>query len=166
MAAGDFDVAVVGGGSAGCIVAGRLTESGVRVCLVEAGPDYGPRTGGRWPPELLEPRQRPRTHDWGYVEQPLARVIGGCSTHNQCAAVWGQPEDYEAWAKLGNPGWRPAEIRPLMDRIDRGLSANPYTELAFWQRAFLDTAVAAGFKHLNNVGAPGSEEGRRHFTPT
>jgi choline dehydrogenase len=62
----EFDILVVGAGSAGCALTGRILESrGVRVGLVEGGPDYGPAGSGRWPPELLDPRRLPKTHDWG-----------------------------------------------------------------------------------------------------
>jgi choline dehydrogenase len=63
----DPDVLVVGGGTAGAVVAGRLIEAGLRVHVLEAGPDYGTLSGGRWPDELLEARQLPVLHDWGYA---------------------------------------------------------------------------------------------------
>lgn len=83
----DFDVVVVDAGSSGCVVAGHLcSQSDLSLCLLEAGPDYGPADGGRWPPELLDPRTMPFTHDWGYAEERAtggavalhrARVMGG-----------------------------------------------------------------------------------------
>jgi choline dehydrogenase len=67
LADADPDVLVVGGGTAGAVVAGRLVEAGLRVHVLEAGPDYGTLSDDRWPDELLDARQLPVLHDWGYV---------------------------------------------------------------------------------------------------
>lgn len=157
------------------------------ICLVEAGPDYGPYGSGRWPKELLDPRQRPVTHDWGYVEErsggfvtpkSRARVVGGCSVHNQCAAIWAPPEDYDAWASLGNPGWKYSEIQPFITRIEhldgpsipfRGkngpIHTRPYREheLSAWQRLFLESSVTAGFATLVDHSDPEPQEGVAPF---
>src|SRR6266853_5618637 len=91
------DTLVIGGGTAGAAVAGLLVEGSEQsVLLLEAGPDSGPCNSGRWPAELLDAGAIPLTHDWGYrsrktdasrvITYERARVIGGCSSHNGCAA--------------------------------------------------------------------------------
>jgi choline dehydrogenase len=125
------DVVVVGGGTGGAVAAGRLAERGRRVLLLEAGPDYGPHGSGRWPADLLDSRVLPTSHSWGYVSAARhgvrgltldrARVIGGCSAHNGCAAIWGHRLDYDGWAALGNPGWSTTDLRPLFERVSARL---------------------------------------------
>ena len=62
----EAEFVVVGGGSSGAAVAGRLAEAGRDVMLLEAGPDYGALHGGQWPTELVDARQLALTHDWRY----------------------------------------------------------------------------------------------------
>jgi choline dehydrogenase len=121
------DVVVVGGGSAGCVVAGRLAERGLDVLLVEAGPDYGPVDSGRWPEELLNARMLATTHDWGYSADrwvfERARVMGGCSAHNGAIAAVGQRVEYDHW---GLPGWSGDEVAELYDEVIRRLRVRAY----------------------------------------
>ena len=97
-----YDVLVLGGGAAGCALAGRLSENPDRtVCLVEAGPDYGHLSEGRWPADILDPRWLAlESHLWERADeddrsQARARILGGCSAHNACVLLEGAPSDYE-----------------------------------------------------------------------
>jgi choline dehydrogenase-like flavoprotein len=152
---GDGDVIVVGGGTAGAVVAARLVEAGLRVTVVEAGPDYGSYRSGAWPAELVDARTIAGTHDWGYwgrgaggqqLAFERARVIGGCSAHNGCAQLPGWRGDYDAWAASGSPGWSAEDLRPWFARSKERLRVRGFApeEIQPFQRGFLDAAVAAG----------------------
>jgi choline dehydrogenase len=108
-----YDMVIVGGGSAGCALAARLTEDpDCRVLLLEAGPDYP--SVNELPLEIAVGTELPETHDWGFLSepdefvpsQPLPRgkLMGGSSAVNACFALRGSPADYDEWAALGNPG--------------------------------------------------------------
>ena len=70
------DTIVAGGGTAGAAVAGRLAEgSAEHTLLLEAGPDYGPASSGRWPRDLLDATSVASSHDWGYTGEFAGQVI-------------------------------------------------------------------------------------------
>ena len=162
----ECDVAVVGAGSSGCVVAGRLAaESDTRVVLLEAGPDYGSRGDARWPADLLDGGALATSHGWGYtsgdlypgrdlIEFQRARVIGGCSSHNGCIAAVGCSEDYDGWATLsGDDGWSPGAVRPLIQRALTRLRVRHYdgSELSPFHVACLDAAVAIGLPRVDDL---------------
>ncbi len=150
------DTIVVGGGSAGATVAGLLAQrSDQSILLLEAGPDYGPLTGGRWPATLLDARALGYTDAWDYdsgetyagrvVTFERARVIGGCSSHNGCAAIWGSRLDYDGWA-AANPGWATDELLPIFQAATERLRVRHYApeDITPFQAACLAAAPAAG----------------------
>jgi choline dehydrogenase len=121
------DLVVVGGGSSGCALAGRLAGAGRDVLLIEAGPDYGPLRAGGWPAELVDARRIATSHDWHYQAGrwrfERARVIGGCSAHNGAIAAVGHRSDYESW---GLPGWSGTQVAALFERVIQTMRVRTY----------------------------------------
>ena len=151
-----YHVLILGGGAAGCVLAGRLTECADRsVCLVEAGPDYGPYDTGRWPDDILDARWLALdSHRWERDDeddrsQIRARILGGCSAHNACVVFRGAPADYDEWG----PGWSHAELAPYLDRAEQaiGTRATPDEELSPWHRAFNAAADRRALGHPVNA---------------
>ena len=164
-----FDVIVVGGGTAGCVLAARLSEEPERsVCLVEAGPDYGRYADGRWPSDMLDARKLPMSHLWETEPDDRsasrARILGGCSAHNACLVVWGSREDYDEWGD----GWTFAELEPYLRRAEAsiGTRADRRDDLSPFHRALLEACPRVGLppSRISTTSTPPSASPRRPST--
>lgn len=124
----NFDFVVIGAGSAGCVLASRLSEDGVaRVALVEAGGQPDPVLS-RIPGAAL--RQQDTKVDWRFrtvpqkhlydrvIAYPRGRVLGGSSVLNFMIYVRGNAGDYNGWAQMGNTGWGYDDVLPYFIRAE------------------------------------------------
>lgn len=126
---GSFDYIIVGAGSAGCVIANRLSANGhFSILLLEAGG----RDSNPWihvPIGYAKTFSNPRLN-WMYeteaeaelnnrrIYQPRGKVLGGTSSINGLVYVRGQPEDFDTWAQLGNHGWAYADVLPYFKRAE------------------------------------------------
>jgi choline dehydrogenase len=169
-----FDYIIVGAGSAGCVLANRLTANGrYRVLLLESGPKdnylwiHIPIGYGK---TMFNP-----AYNWGFytdpdphmhnrrIYWPRGRCLGGSSSINGLIYVRGQPEDYDGWAALGNRGWAWKDVLPYFIRSEhntRGASEYHGNQGPQWcsdirERHELMEAIIRG---ANELGVPRNDD--------
>ena len=172
-----YDYIIVGAGSAGCVLANRLTEDqGAQVLVVEAG-------GRDWHPYIHVPLGMGKLHerrmfDWGFVTEPepnlngrsieasRGKVLGGSSSVNVMAYTRGNPGDFDRWAQKGATGWSYADVLPYFKRCEtfeggasawRGGTGPLGTEFAKTTDpifpAWIEAAKAAGIPNTTDYNA-------------
>jgi choline dehydrogenase len=164
-----FDYVIVGAGSAGCVLASRLSEDpSVTVCVLEAGPRD-------WHPYIHLPAGFIKTFymksiNWGYQQEPgpytngrsiyapRGKTLGGSSSINGHVYNRGQRQDFDTWAQMGNRGWSYSDVLPHFKRMEkrigagdeqyRGRDGSLHVTTMEWKdtlcEAFMDGAVSLG----------------------
>lgn len=184
-----FDYVIVGAGTAGCVLAHRISSAGHSVCVLEAGPrDRNPYI--HIPAGYIKNIYSKKL-TWNFTSEPgpgvnnrtfslpQGRVLGGSSSINGLNYVRGQAADYDGWAANGNPGWAYKDILPYFKRSEtkhgspdptyRGASGElPITDLD-WHNPVSDALVAAA----EEIGIPrnpdhnaADQEGAGYFQRT
>tara|TARA_Y100000590_G_scaffold468126_2_gene649633 strand:- start:1675 stop:3279 length:1605 start_codon:yes stop_codon:yes gene_type:complete len=178
----DYDFIIVGAGSAGCVLANRLSEDGLyRVLLLEAG-------GKDWSPIIHIPLLAgvayfDKSLNWGYdtepekglgnrkLHWPRGKVVGGSSSINGMMYVRGQPQDYDSWQELGLDGWGYSNVLPYFKRSENHLENknSPFHGTTGpWKikrsvsdnplyAAFFDSCYQAGFKETDDFNGESQE---------
>ena len=163
-----FDYIVIGGGSAGCVIASRLSEDpAVSVCLIEAGgPDKS--TLIHMPAGIVA-MVPTRINNWAFETvpqpgllgrkgyQPRGKTLGGSSSINAMLYVRGHRSDYDHWAALGNAGWSYDEVLPYFRKAEHNetynnefhgqggpLNVAELRQTSSYSQRFLDAAVQSG----------------------
>lgn len=170
-----FDYIIVGAGTAGCLLADRLSESGLhRVCVIEAGP----RDNSLFihmPAGFIKTLFNP-AYTWPFKTEPSdgsagrrigttqGRTLGGTSSVNGLVYNRGQAADYDSWTQMGNRGWSYEEVLPFFKRTERRIGSGdarwrgregklPVTDLD-WQHPLCDAFV----RGAQELGIPRNED--------
>lgn len=181
-----YDYVIVGGGSAGCVLAARLSaDPAISVCLLEAGPpDSSPFI--RVPLGIVGLMMSKKLN-WQYFTEPQTalngralfwprgKTLGGSSSTNAMIYTRGNRADYDHWAALGNPGWAFDDVLPLFRRSEHHeagasawhgqggpLNVAPLRSPNLLSGVFVEAAMAAGFRFNQDFNGPKQEGVNRY----
>jgi choline dehydrogenase len=183
----EWDYVIVGGGTAGCVLSARLSEnSDITVLLLEAGSNY--------PAGLLSmplPGMSQKEHySWKYftcqqeglahrrISIPSGKILGGSSSINAMIYCRGNPQNYDRWQELGNPGWSFSDVLPYFQKFenrqqatsdlygtDGPIDISDARHCAPFSKAFVDACMETGIPPINDFNGY-SQEGTGFYSVT
>lgn len=154
----EYDFLIVGGGSAGSILARRIADAKIgSVCLIEVGAsDEEDQTMM----DLRRVLEQSENLDWGFKASRLlngapdlqylrAKTLGGCGNHNDCAWVVPPDLDFELWEEMGATGWSPSSLTSFFDKLHQKISVEECAKPHQVTKKFIESAVVLGHERID-----------------